>query len=189
MAPQKPSILERLLLLPNVGRIIFAFFFRLFVGPFMSGVKQKSIVKDALYTAIRTFLHVSSVAQEQYMLPSTEVAYKQLCGRNKIQPDVQTLKSGVKVYWLGSRTAKTVLLFFHGGGYVLPCGAGHWQFQMDLQKALSKDHDFAICALGYTLAPEMQYPGQLKQATEALEFLLVDQKRKPSSVSQCSTAQ
>lgn len=185
MAPKPPTILERLLLLPNIGRIIFAVILRLFSQPFLSGVKQKSAIKDALYTGIRTFLHVSSVAQEQYMLGTTGGAYKQLCGRNKVKPDVETLKSGVKVYWLGSRTAKTVLLFFHGGGYVLPCGPGHWQFQIDLQKGLSKDHDFAICALGYTLAPEMQYPGQLKQAVEALEYLLVDQKRSPSSV--CSS--
>ncbi|QIW96487.1 hypothetical protein AMS68_002005 [Peltaster fructicola] len=182
MAPKAPTIVERLLLLPNVGRIIFAVILRLLTQPFITGVKQKNAIKDALYTGIRTFLLVSSVAQEQYVLGTTQGVYKQLTGRNRVKPDIQTLKSGVKLYWLGSRSAKKVILFFHGGGYVLPCGTGHWQFMIDLQKGLAKDHDVAIAALGYTLAPEMQYPGQLKQASEALEHLLVDQKRSPSSI-------
>lgn len=182
MAPQPPSLLERLLLLPGLGRIILAVIFRLLSRPFIRGNYQRGVIKDALYAGIRQNLNQSTIAQEQYALGTTASNYKYLCWRNSIKPDTQTLKSGVKVHWLGSRSAKKVILFFHGGGYVLPCTPGHWQFMIDLQKWLSVKHDIAIAALSYTLAPEVQYPGQLKQAAESLEMLFVEQKRKPADV-------
>lgn len=180
MAPAPPSLLERITLLPIIGRIVAAFWLRLLIRPFLTGPHQKNVLKDALYALIRQSLRSLSVAQEQYIYPSTAMTYRMICGRNKLKPDVQTLKSGVKINWIGSRDAKKVMLFFHGGGYVLPCTPGHQQFEIDLVKGVGKD--FAIAGLQYTLAPEKQYPGQLQEAAEALESLLVDQKRKLSSV-------
>lgn len=182
MAPKLPTVLERLLILPNLGRVILAVILRLLARPFIQGKYQKSVLKDALYAGVRTNLQVWTVAQEQYVFPSTALAYKLICSRNNLKPDTQVLKSGEKVHWVGSRTAKKTILFFHGGGYVLPCTAGHWQFLIDLQKWLAKDGDVAIAALGYTLAPEKQYPGQIAEAVDTLEYLLVDQKKKPGDV-------
>lgn len=49
---------------------------------------------------------------------------------------------------------------------------------------MSKSFSFSICALllGYTCAPEAQYPGQLCQAVELLDHLITKEGRKPSDI-------
>lgn len=53
----------------------------------------------------------------------------------------------------------------------------------ELQKELSKEHSISIVVPSYTLAPHGQYPSQLKQAAETLEWVLTTENKKPSDVS------
>lgn len=182
MAPKPPSPGERLMLLPNVGRILLAVVLRLLSRPFLGESKQESPLKDALYAGLRKNLIISTVAQEQYTMGTTESAYKRVAKRHGTPVDSETLASGIKVHWIGSKTAEKVILFFHGGGYVLPATPGHWEFLFDLQKWLSKDRSISIVVPAYTLAPEAQYPGQLKEAVESLAYLFEQQHRRPRDV-------
>jgi acetyl esterase/lipase len=68
------------------------------------------------------------------------------------------------------------------GGYSLSSSPAHWEWLNDLQKELSKSISFSVVVPAYTLAPEGQYPLQLKQAVETLERLL-KQGKKPGDVS------
>jgi acetyl esterase/lipase len=68
--------------------------------------------------------------------------------------------------------AKSVLLYLHGGGYRFPLpGASHMQFALRLANTA---HASCLAILEYGLAPNLQHPGQLVQAIEALRYLLCD---------------
>lgn len=70
-----------------------------------------------------------------------------------------------------------------GGGYVMSCSLGHFAWLFDLQNELSKTQNISVVVVGYTLAPHGQYPTQLKQAAESLEWLLNTHNKKPGDVS------
>jgi hypothetical protein len=52
----------------------------------------------------------------------------------------------------------------------------------EIQKELSKEHGISVVVPSYTLAPHGQYPSQLKEAAETLEWLLETEKKKPGNV-------
>lgn len=65
-----------------------------------------------------------------------------------------------------------VLLYFHGGGYVLPLMTDQYQFCLELYQQL-KNPRVSILFLDYNLSPEAQYPDQLIDAA-AVYHQLVD---------------
>lgn len=68
------------------------------------------------------------------------------------------------------------------GGYVLAASAGHVKWLFDLQEELSKTTSIAVVLVSYTLAPQGQYPLQLQQAAESLEWLVETKKKKAADV-------
>lgn len=75
--------------------------------------------------------------------------------------------------WIGNRQkATTVVLFFHGGGYVVPISWGQMEWCLRGFVQGSDRADVAVACLQYGLAPNLQFPGQLRQAADALNHLL-----------------
>lgn len=176
------TLLDKLMIVPVLGRTISSALIRLITSPLSSGPKGKTYLKDVVYAALRTQLSNVSVATEQWMNPSSESTYKDFAKKAKIQPDITTLDSGLNLCWLGPKTAQKVLLYMHGGGYSLSCSPGHWEWLYELQQELSKTANFSVVVPAYTLSPKGQYPLQLKQAAETLASLL-RQGKKPGDVS------
>jgi len=174
--------MDKLLVLPVLARTIFAALSRLITNPFISGPKANTLFKDIAYAALRVNLSEISPAQEQWTNPTTESVYLDFARKARVEPDVTTLDSGVKVAWLGPKTAEKVVLYFHGGGYVLAASTGHVKWVAELQQDLSKGQDVAVVLLTYTLAPRAQYPTQLRQAAESLKWLIDTEQRKASNV-------
>lgn len=48
------------------------------------------------------------------MNPTTEQLYHDLCKKNGVQPDIVNLPSGAAGYWIGSKEAKNILVYYHG---------------------------------------------------------------------------
>ena len=70
-----------------------------------------------------------------------------------------------------------------GGGYYSPAQPAYYEFLLSvLDTVRNTGHDFAIFVLSYTLAPHGQYPCQLRQGVEALEYILKSGDRLPSDV-------
>ncbi|KAH9071483.1 alpha/beta-hydrolase [Lactarius deliciosus] len=86
------------------------------------------------------------------------------------------LPEGAKLHWIGPRRDAShhkVLLYFHGGCFVLPTRPDYFPFLHSLQKALSADvGEVGVAALEYSLAPDSPVPTQLRQANAALTHLL-----------------
>ncbi|KAF2774251.1 alpha/beta-hydrolase [Teratosphaeria nubilosa] len=175
----KATLLDKLLLIPNIGRILFSLFFRLITYPIRSGPKAPTAYKDALYGAIRTNLSICTPGQEQLLNKPTEVNYKAICREAGISPESDVLDGGkgqsFKLHWFGSkRGAEKVVYYLHGGGYVLSASPGHLRWLQELQRDLTKGmgKKVSIVMPGYTLAPHGEYPQQLREAVKGLDFIL-----------------
>ncbi|TQN63921.1 Esterase, partial [Colletotrichum shisoi] len=83
-------------------------------------------------------------------------------------------KQRAKVSRLGNVGRPQVVLFFHGGGYVVPVGLGHftWCWNCYVDNGPGAKHEVAVAVLEYTLSPGVRYPTQLRQAVAALNHLL-----------------
>ena len=174
--------MDKLTLIPNTGRVLSSAVYRLVTAPLAAGPKASTVFKDAIFAAIRT--HVSNVTpgQEKWLNTTTKAAYLDLAKQAKFQPETDVLANGIEAHWLGAKSAKKTILYFHGGGYVLGATVGHLAWLHDLQRDLSTDHDVNIVLPSYTLAPEGQYPVQMQQGVECLNWLLNDLKKSPSDV-------
>lgn len=146
---------------------------------------------------VRCTFKILGPRQVQFILPGTRAAYtdfvkKTAAANQRTQfaglavHEVQKLKteSPSALLWLGNRkTASKVVLFFHGGGYILPASPAHIRWPWDAYVAEGKRMgvDVACAVLEYGLAPDVKSPHQLQQALVALQTIL-DQGFKPSDI-------
>lgn len=165
-----------------IGKALIAALTALVTYPIRSGPKAQTMTLDVLFAGIRTMFSSMSIASERYLNPSTEETYLRLAGKRNFQPDSVVLSDGTKAHWLGPRKADKIIIFFHGGGYVLPCDEGHFQWLYNMRKELAKSHSVSAIMLGYTTAPEGQYPTQLKQAAELLQYVMEKEGKRPSDI-------
>lgn len=65
----------------------------------------------------------------------------------------------------------------------MPALTGHFEFLFEMVRALNEDgHDIAIFFPRYTLTPYGRYPTQLRQAVEALRYIINETGRSPADV-------
>lgn len=111
---------------------------------------------------------------------NTTSNYLKHAKNSKFTPESITLPSGTQAHWFGSSSANKVIVYLHGGGYVLPCTPGHMVWLDDLRKSMRPDVSAVL--LAYDLAPEHPYPAQLKQAVELMHHLVVTEGRNPADL-------
>ncbi|WYZ40916.1 hypothetical protein EsH8_IV_001257 [Colletotrichum jinshuiense] len=95
---------------------------------------------------------------------------------DKLKKNIEMLPANDgSIMWLGNRqTAKKFVLFFHGGGYVVPLLPGHldWCWEAYVVGGPGAHTEVAVAVLQYTLVPEARYPTQLRQGISALKQLV-----------------
>lgn len=175
-----------MLILVFQAKVLTAVCFRIATWPLVAatgGIKANLVLKDIAFSGLRTHMQGLNTAQEILLLPpNTEATYLEFAKKQGFQPDTDVLESGTKVHWLGSKTADKVLVFFHGGGYALPASEFHLKWYFNLSKDLSKKTKLSVIMPSYTLSPQGQYPLQLQQAAETLDFLINKKGKKPSDI-------
>lgn len=82
--------------------------------------------------------------------------------------------------WMPGAAADRVLLYFHGGAYVMGSARTH----RDLAARLSQATGVRVAVPNYRLAPENPYPAALEDATAVYVWLL-DQGIKPQHIAFC----
>lgn len=181
-------MLDKLLFAPVLAKVLVATILRAVTLPltaFTGGSRANQPMKDIVFAALRTQLSSINAAQEQWTLATTtEKNYLDFAGKQKFQPESTVLNSGLRLHWLGPKTSEKVIVFFHGGGYVVPCTDGHMKWLLHLQTELSKktSTSTSVIVVGYTLAPRGQFPKQLQQAAETLAWLVGKQERRPRDI-------
>ena len=109
------TLFNKLMIVPVLGRTVTSALLRLVTSPLSSGPKGKTYFKDVVYAALRSMLSNIDVATEQWINAPTESTYLDFTKKAKIEPDIETLDSGLKLCWLGPKSAQKVLLYMHGG--------------------------------------------------------------------------
>jgi acetyl esterase/lipase len=145
-----------------------------------------------MYSAIRALTADFSPLQHQYRAPSTDAAYESFCASKSLKPDSEILQDGTKAHWIGPRTAKKLIIHFHGGGYVLPAAAYTFTYLHGLREALRKslpqsssaNEDLvpSVLVLSYDLSPGAVFPRQLIQATALLQHIFQNLHIAPRSI-------
>ena len=108
-------------------------------------------------------------------------SYEKWCKHHKIKPDVADIpNTRTKGFWIGSKdSAKYVMLYFHGGGFVMPGLPQH--LDMILRFVQWSNGKLAVFCNAYTLAPGGLYPLQIAESVEALRFVLSQPGRTPGT--------
>ncbi|KAJ4986825.1 hypothetical protein SVAN01_07630 [Stagonosporopsis vannaccii] len=141
---------------------------------------QRLPFKASLWNGVvrSTMTHMSPL-HLQAMFPSTLETYKTWISRTGsakgFQERVQSTDAGkTNILWLETaQNFEKVILFFHGGGYVIPLSYGHIEWMAHLQEYMaSQGVRVGIAIVEYVLAPAHPYPAQLSQAVDAFQTLI-----------------
>ncbi|OAQ62667.1 lipase/thioesterase family protein [Pochonia chlamydosporia 170] len=177
----KPSLGQKLDLLPALGSLVFATFAALATSFRRGPNDEPSLYLHVVYAAVRKLVVRLSAPQLQWVFAHTPTVYKQQAKSYKMDQRTIELNHGGKGHWIGNPDAEHVLIWYHGGGFTLPALEGHLKYFLKLVKS-RPSKDLAVFFLSYTLAPTGKYPTQLTQAVEALRYIVTQTQRKPSQV-------
>ncbi|KAM3427843.1 hypothetical protein MY4824_009196 [Beauveria thailandica] len=156
---------------------------RMLVLSVTHGMKLRSALLAAV---VRTTFGILTGKEIQKLQPTTRQEYGKFIKyaakrwnapnfKSRVVYDVQELDKGVDdsaILWLGDRKkAKKVVLFLHGGGYVLPASDGHflWAWNTYVMSGVEAGVETAVAFLQYTLAPRGVLPIPLRQSVAAYE--------------------
>ncbi|KAI6856580.1 hypothetical protein KC338_g8373 [Hortaea werneckii] len=129
------------------------------------------------------FINYGTIEQRQLLAKPTADGYIAFANKSGFTPEVVQLAHGAKACWIGAKDARTVVYFLHGGGYINPASALHFQWaQKMVDEARSHDKKMAVMVLHYELAPSGAYPKQLQQATAGLKHLTDTCGKSPSDI-------
>lgn len=183
MAPVPiPTTTDKLMIVPKAFGAIGSLLYALLTRPTASEARPVSAFRDAVFAAMRAFLADINTAQEQASQSTTEAEYLAEAKRKHFEPDTDTLDSGLKVHWLGPKLSRSTILFLHGGGFNLAASNGHFEWLWELKNDLAQQASISVVVPSYTLAPKGQYPLQLQQAAEALQWLVTKQGKDPGKI-------
>ncbi|KAL4895879.1 alpha/beta hydrolase fold protein [Aspergillus ambiguus] len=180
---QPLSFWERADLYPGQLAVMGAVLYNAVAGVFRGNSGNKEYKLHVANAMVRKTVTRLSPRQLQALSPSTDEAYEAFMKSKGVQPESVSLPHSAKGHWIGNKNAKKVMVYYHGGGFALGAGEGHFDFYSGLVDSLTANgHDVAIFFLSYALAPQSAYPTQLRQAVEALRYILVETGRAPADV-------
>ncbi|KAE9368483.1 alpha/beta-hydrolase [Stipitochalara longipes BDJ] len=136
------------------------------------------------YTLMREVPARLSPSQLHASFPTTDEQYTLLCKNHSIVTSSEILEDGTTVaHWIGQSSAENIIIYFHGGGYVLPAMDSHLNLMFQMQSMLSKaGKDVAVLFLSYDLAPVAKYPRQLQQAAFLLDHTINTLGKAPENI-------
>ncbi|MCJ1422803.1 hypothetical protein MMC29_000683 [Sticta canariensis] len=154
--------------------------YTLLLSPFRGQAGAPSIKDHVKLAAIRSLLEYTTIPQSQIIAPPVDKLYADFAKEKGFKPETLVLSNGTEAYWIGSKNAEKVIVWFHGGGFSLPAGPGHFSFGAEIVDAASSG--VALLLATYDLAPHATYPRQLTQGVEIVRHLVTVLQRKPSSI-------
>ncbi|KAG6844167.1 hypothetical protein H0H87_009286 [Tephrocybe sp. NHM501043] len=145
----------------------------LLTSPFHRTNKHKTLIRIAGVKLFRVLTGRLNAKQLQWGMGDTLDVYKAHMKSQKLPLVVDELGENSRLLWFGERRTDRVILYFHGGAYIIPpaiCVPPFWTFALGELKSRGKETGFAM--LQYSLHPTATFPTQLKQAVLAVQHLL-----------------
>ncbi|KAI1000980.1 hypothetical protein K3495_g7217 [Podosphaera aphanis] len=178
------STYERLGLFIIYGIVVLETAVSLLTGIIYSKkITRHNYRRHVFLTTIRAFLKRANTNQMHHVYPPTDKAYSIVCRKRGVTPKSEILDDGTVAHWIGDSQAKKVLLYFHGGGFVLAASPPSVEFMfqiVDFAKANGKN--IACLLLAYDLAPEAIYPRQLQQSALLINHVIHTLKIAPENI-------
>ncbi|RDB17645.1 putative steryl acetyl hydrolase mug81 [Hypsizygus marmoreus] len=168
-----PCLSRKLTFSSNSIAIVLAW--SLFKGTFMSSTtKRKSwrrILGDSSFRFIAGWLNMR---QLQYCFGTSLHVYETWARKNRLPILVEEIGTeNVRLLWVGPRRTDRVVIFFHGGGYVVPLQDFSVSFWNYVRLELGRRHlDVGFAILNYSLVPTATFPTQLIQAVTAVKYII-----------------
>ncbi|KAJ7452130.1 Alpha/Beta hydrolase protein [Mycena galericulata] len=135
--------------------------------------KERTLKRIAGDAALRHSVNLLNVPQLQWAFGTTRGTYEKWATSNKLPVTVDEFGEDGRLLWIGPKRLDRVVLFSHGGAFLLPPGDFALSFWRYVQLELEKQNiEVGFALLNYTLAPTATFPTPLKQARLALEFLV-----------------
>ncbi|KAJ6578882.1 Alpha/Beta hydrolase protein [Mycena vulgaris] len=139
-------------------------------APFNKARSLKRITGDA---ALRYLTSSLNVAQLQTAFGTTQGMYKAWTKTNKLPAVIDELGEDARLLWIGPKRLERVVMFLHGGAFLIPASDFSLSFWRYVQLELEKQNiEVGFALLNYSLGPIATYPTPLNQARLGLEFLL-----------------
>ncbi|KAG5717954.1 Meiotically up-regulated gene 180 protein [Termitomyces sp. T112] len=169
-----PSLLEKV---GAVASIIL--YLPLFLGwtlinsPFHRTNKHKTwtrIVGDRLFYFLSARFNIK---QLQWVLGDTQEVYKNYMKSQGFPLVTDELAENGRLLWFGERRTDRVILYFHGGAFLVSVPffvLSFWKLVRSELEAKGKKTGFAL--LQYSPVPTATFPTQLKQAVLAVQHLI-----------------
>ncbi|KAM3465664.1 hypothetical protein MY5147_009226 [Beauveria neobassiana] len=188
MKPSKQGITlaEKLDLIPATFYVILGGIVAMVTGIWRSERDAPSYYQHVAFSVLRKCTERFSPSQMEWALPLTDEVYNIYARSAGAVPRTVELCDGAKGHWVGNPDAKNVLIWYHGGGFAMAANGAFFDFfERVLAAARNNGKDIAIFMLTYSLSSQAQYPTQLKQAADALRYILSQTKYKPDSIVLC----
>ncbi|KAE8331415.1 alpha/beta-hydrolase [Aspergillus sergii] len=151
--------------------------------PFRLSKGPPSFSRHVAFAISRAYVHSVFPKALVAITPSTEEVYCKFVASQGLEAQTITLSDGSRAHWLGNPSAEKVLLFFHGGGYLMSAVAGHFHLlHQTIREVEQKGGKLAVLFLSYDVSFQAPYPRQLQQATEVLRHTLTALERKPENI-------
>jgi len=141
--------------------------------PFHRTNKHKTLARTlgdkAFYHAVKRF----NAKQLQWGAGTTLDVYKSHMKSHNEPPVIDELGENARLLWIGKRNTKRVILYFHGGAYLVSMPSFFPEFyRYILDELNAKGKEAGVAILQYSLVPTARFPTQLKQAVLAVQYLL-----------------
>lgn len=180
LSKQSLSIWDRVVISTVFGRALCVGLTSFLFAPFRGGRGARSIIGHVEGAMTRATLARLNVKQMRALYAPVDAKYQAFAKKRGFTPTYSTLADGTKAYWIGSKTAEKVVVWFHGGGYCLPMETGHMTFAGEIFDAAGDN--VAVVLPTYDLAPDATYPRQLTQGVGIVRHLLDELEKKPSNI-------
>ncbi|KAJ7353349.1 Alpha/Beta hydrolase protein [Mycena albidolilacea] len=135
--------------------------------------KQRSLKRITGDSALRYLTTHLSVPQLQAAFGTAVGTYKKWAKANQLPVTIDELGLDARLMWIGPKRLERVVLWIHGGAFLLPPPdfvISFWRYvQLELEK---QNIEVGIALLNYSLEPEASFPTPLKQAGLALDLLM-----------------
>ncbi|KAF9051821.1 Alpha/Beta hydrolase protein [Panaeolus papilionaceus] len=121
----------------------------------------------------RDLLGALNGAQVQKLLPTSVGFYKLWARLRCVEVKIEELIDDTTLLWVGPKRTDKVILYAHGGAYIVPLLNQSLDFAHYLQRSLTKrGHDVGVAILAYSLVPTVGLESQITQTTRAIEHIL-----------------
>ncbi|KAF9555673.1 alpha/beta-hydrolase [Agrocybe pediades] len=160
----------------------FVFIWTLLKAPFHPYGRAKSWKRILADRALLRIISCMNRRQQRVVFGTTRGLYDQYVKNKGLPHVVENIGAGANLLWIGPRRTDRVMLYLHGGAFLLAAPAGAPLFWRFVQESLEKrGKPTGLAMLEYTLIPDAPYPTQLKQTILAIQHIL-DSGVKPENI-------